>query len=151
MTETTPNAAARPNGWLIRIGDSDMWPYCDNEEDADFYGKQSGLKYEKLALYTAADYDALRAEVEKLRFDVAACAKAADLFRIERRDESARADAAEAKHDKLHDLSKQFLEAQLALSNRELMGQNADNHSKLMRHRNWALEELDSALNEGGE
>jgi uncharacterized protein (DUF885 family) len=62
----TQSGAARPFGWLIRKGDSDVWAYCDNEEDADFYGKQSGLKYEKLALYTAADYDALRDELARM-------------------------------------------------------------------------------------
>jgi hypothetical protein len=39
--------------WMVRIGDSDVWSYTQLESDADFYGKQSGLKYEKRPLYTA--------------------------------------------------------------------------------------------------
>jgi len=33
--------------WGVRIGDSDRWAYTNSESDADFWGKQSGLKYEK--------------------------------------------------------------------------------------------------------
>ncbi|TDY26262.1 hypothetical protein B0G81_6772 [Paraburkholderia sp. BL6665CI2N2] len=39
--------------WMLRIGDSDVWTYTRLESDADFYGKQSGLKYEKRPLYAA--------------------------------------------------------------------------------------------------
>jgi hypothetical protein len=44
---------AEPVAWMIRIGDSNVWSYTQLESDADFYGKQSGLKYEKRPLYTA--------------------------------------------------------------------------------------------------
>jgi hypothetical protein len=44
---------AKPVAWMVRIGDSDVWSYTQLESDADFYGKQSGLKYEKRPLYTA--------------------------------------------------------------------------------------------------
>lgn len=40
-------AEPQPVAWRIRIGDSDRWGYCDTEEDADFLGKQSGLRYVK--------------------------------------------------------------------------------------------------------
>lgn len=39
--------------WGIRIGASDSWGYTNNEEQADFLGKQSGLPYEKKPLYVA--------------------------------------------------------------------------------------------------
>jgi hypothetical protein len=41
-----------PVAWQIRIGDSPDWGWSDTESDADFYGKQSGLRYEKRPLYT---------------------------------------------------------------------------------------------------
>lgn len=46
-------AGQEPCAWLLHIGDSDVWPYCGSELDADFYGRQSGLKYEKKPLYAA--------------------------------------------------------------------------------------------------
>lgn len=45
-------AAGEPVAWRIKIGGSDIWGYADNEWQADFYGKQSGLKYEKQPVYT---------------------------------------------------------------------------------------------------
>lgn len=47
-------AEAQPVAWRVRIGASDMWGYCDTESDADFIGRQSGLKYEKQPIYAAA-------------------------------------------------------------------------------------------------
>lgn len=44
---------AEPVAWRVRIGASDTWGYCESESDADFIGKQSGMKYEKQPLYTA--------------------------------------------------------------------------------------------------
>lgn len=44
---------AEPVAWRILIGDSDLWGYADSEWDADFYGRQSGLRYVKQALYAA--------------------------------------------------------------------------------------------------
>lgn len=46
----------------------------------------------------------------------------------------------------LIDASRQFFDAQAELDNHEFAGINADDYSKLMRHRNWAREELDAAL-----
>jgi hypothetical protein len=46
-------AQGEPVAWHLRIGDSDDWGISTSEELADFYGKQSGLKYEKEPLYTA--------------------------------------------------------------------------------------------------
>jgi len=67
---TTPHDA-RPHSWLLRIGDSNVWTYCGGDEsDADFYGQRSEMPYEKLALYTAADYDALRNELDRRTSDV---------------------------------------------------------------------------------
>lgn len=40
--------------WMIRIGDAPHWSYCETESDADFYGKQSGMRYEKKPLFTEA-------------------------------------------------------------------------------------------------
>ena len=48
-----PVPVQEPVAWQIRIGDSDDWSWLDSEEAADFYGKQSGLRYEKRPLYTA--------------------------------------------------------------------------------------------------
>lgn len=48
-----PAAAQEAVVWGIRIGDSDSWGYTNNEEQADFLGKQSGLPYEKKPLYAA--------------------------------------------------------------------------------------------------
>jgi hypothetical protein len=42
-----------PVAWLIRIGAAPHWSYCEAEADADFYGKQSGMRYEKKPLYAA--------------------------------------------------------------------------------------------------
>jgi hypothetical protein len=59
MATRDPEAAAeqadqaQPVAWMIRIGDSNVWSYTQLESDADFYGKQSGMKYEKRPLYTA--------------------------------------------------------------------------------------------------
>lgn len=44
-------ASGKAAAWRIRIGESDMWGYCETESDADFLGKQSGLKYEKQPLF----------------------------------------------------------------------------------------------------
>ena len=44
---------AEPVAWRVRIGDSPTWGYCDAEWQADFYGRQSGLKYIKEKLYAA--------------------------------------------------------------------------------------------------
>lgn len=48
-----PAAAQEAVVWGIRIGASDSWGYTNNEEQADFLGKQSGLPYEKKPLYAA--------------------------------------------------------------------------------------------------
>lgn len=48
-----PAQSAEPVTWALRIGDSPSWAYMQLESDADFYGKQSGLKYEKRPLYAA--------------------------------------------------------------------------------------------------
>jgi hypothetical protein len=103
---TTPNDAARPYGWLIRKGASDMWAYCDTEEDADFYGKQSGLKYEKLALYTAADYDALLADRDCWEQQAGERLKDWAELRAEVGSWRARAEAAEAKVAKIGEAAK---------------------------------------------
>jgi hypothetical protein len=50
-------AQGEPVAWHLRIGDSDDWGVSTSEELADFYGKQSGLKYEKEPLYTAPPTD----------------------------------------------------------------------------------------------
>jgi hypothetical protein len=47
-----PAPAQEPVAWQIRIGDSPDWAWADTEADADFYGKQSGLRYEKRPLNT---------------------------------------------------------------------------------------------------
>jgi len=48
------NGEIKPIAWRIRLGDSDLWSYVDNEADADFYIKQSGLKkFGKEPLYAA--------------------------------------------------------------------------------------------------
>jgi hypothetical protein len=44
-------AGDKPVAWRLRIGDSDLWSYTTTEADADFYGKQSGLRYVKEPLY----------------------------------------------------------------------------------------------------
>ena len=44
---------AQPVAWRIKIGDSDIWGYCDSESDADFYGNASGIRYVKEPLYAA--------------------------------------------------------------------------------------------------
>lgn len=49
-----PAEVAVPIAWRVRIGDSDRWAYAEDETDADFWGKQSGMKYEKQPLYAAA-------------------------------------------------------------------------------------------------
>lgn len=38
--------------WMLRIGASDDWSFTRLESDADFYGKQSGLRYEKRPLFS---------------------------------------------------------------------------------------------------
>jgi hypothetical protein len=48
-----PAPVQEPVAWQIRIGDSDDWSWSGSEVAADFYGKQSGLRYEKRPLYTA--------------------------------------------------------------------------------------------------
>lgn len=48
------DAEREPVSWRIRIGDSDVWSYCTTESDADFYGRHSGLEYEKRAIYDRA-------------------------------------------------------------------------------------------------
>ncbi len=45
-------AQSEPAAWRVQVGDSDIWGYIENESDADFHGKQSGLKYKKQCLYT---------------------------------------------------------------------------------------------------
>jgi hypothetical protein len=50
---TAEKVAAEPVAWMIRIGDSNVCSYTQLESDADFYGKQSGMKYEKRPLYAA--------------------------------------------------------------------------------------------------
>jgi hypothetical protein len=37
----------------LRIGESDVFGYCDKESDADFFGKQSGRPYVKEPLYAS--------------------------------------------------------------------------------------------------
>lgn len=56
--------------WGIRIGDSDRWAYTNSESDADFWGKQSGLKYEKRRYVRSvvADKDMREAFEEALPF-----------------------------------------------------------------------------------
>ena len=49
-----PELAATPIAWRLRIGSSDQWSYTQDEADADFWGRQSGLNYEKQPLYAAA-------------------------------------------------------------------------------------------------
>ena len=51
----TPNLLDElvPRAWMLRIGDSDVWSYCEQEWMADFYGRKSGTKYEKNPLYDA--------------------------------------------------------------------------------------------------
>jgi hypothetical protein len=40
--------------WRVRLGDSNMWGYCDGEWEADFNIRQSGMKkYEKQPLYAS--------------------------------------------------------------------------------------------------
>jgi hypothetical protein len=58
-------AAAEPVAWMIRIGDSNVWSYTQLESDADFYGKQSGMKYEKRPLYAAPQQPAQSAEQDE--------------------------------------------------------------------------------------
>lgn len=48
-----PFEEQEPVAWLLYIGDSPDWSYADCEEDADFYGKQSGLPYVKKPLYAS--------------------------------------------------------------------------------------------------
>jgi hypothetical protein len=57
--------AAEPVAWMIRIGDSNVWSYTQLESDADFYGKQSGMKYEKRPLYAAPQQPAQSAEQDE--------------------------------------------------------------------------------------
>lgn len=42
-----------PVAWRLRIGESDVFGYCDKESDADFFGKQSGRPYVKEPLYAS--------------------------------------------------------------------------------------------------
>jgi hypothetical protein len=50
-TAAIPRTSAEALAWRLRIGDSDMWSWADSESDADFHGKQSGMRYEKQPLY----------------------------------------------------------------------------------------------------
>jgi hypothetical protein len=45
-------AQSEPVAWRVQVGDSNIWGYVENESDADFHGKLSGLKYKKQSLYT---------------------------------------------------------------------------------------------------
>lgn len=38
------SASAEPVAWRFRIGAQNLWSYCDDESDADFYIKQSGRR-----------------------------------------------------------------------------------------------------------
>jgi hypothetical protein len=62
---TAEKVAAEPVAWMIRIGDSNVWSYTQLESDADFYGKQSGMKYEKRPLYAAPQQPAQSAEQDE--------------------------------------------------------------------------------------
>jgi len=60
-TSSSQRVALSEEVWGVRIGDSDRWAYTNSESDADFWGKQSGLKYEKRRYVRASSS---RAEVE---------------------------------------------------------------------------------------
>ena len=53
-TSPQPLPTEEPVAWVIRVGDAPHWSYCETESDADFYGKQSAMRYEKKPLYTHA-------------------------------------------------------------------------------------------------
>jgi hypothetical protein len=137
-----PSDGARPVAWLIRIGDSDVWAYCGGDEsDADFRGNASGLKYEKLALYTAADYDALRAEVDRWRDRVSVMSEHVQSQIDKTNEQRARAEAAEAK------VSRAEIRLMRVKAFRNFCGEEAKASSNGV----WSLlvERLDAALNEG--
>jgi hypothetical protein len=50
--EIALKAQSEPVAWRVQVGDSNIWGYVENESDADFHGKLSGLKYKKQSLYT---------------------------------------------------------------------------------------------------
>jgi hypothetical protein len=56
LTNTSKTQALESEAvaWQLRIGDSPDWSFCSEEWQADFYGKQSGLRYEKRPLYPRA-------------------------------------------------------------------------------------------------
>ena len=50
--------ALEPVGFRLKIGDSDMWGTCHTQDDADWFGAQSGQDYVTEPLYTlGADHD----------------------------------------------------------------------------------------------
>jgi hypothetical protein len=53
LDATPPAGAGEAVAWRVLIGDSDTPGYCAEEWQADFYGKQSGLRYTKTPLYAA--------------------------------------------------------------------------------------------------
>ncbi|MFQ6309874.1 hypothetical protein [Lysobacter capsici] len=81
---------ARPVVWQTRLADHHGWLDCTEGQFEDH--RKHGFQVR--ALYTAADYDALRAEVERLRFTN-------NLIEKDNAGNRSRAEAAEAKNTKL--------------------------------------------------
>lgn len=66
MEEAMSSPKVEPVAWRVQIGDSDVWGYGETESEADFHGKQSGLKYKKQPLYNEAALQAAREEGARL-------------------------------------------------------------------------------------
>lgn len=141
---TPPNDAARPVAW---IAGTPFGLGLSIPENADHIQLNVG---ERIALYTAADYDALRAEVEKLRKELREQANfyVHPSWRERCEAETARAEAAEA------------AEARIWKAETELNDWQADveyaRKSKLRTTYSIAavqkmIDDFRAALNEGGE
>lgn len=94
-----PSDGARPVVWQTRLADHHGWLDCTEGQFEDH--RKHGFQVR--ALYTAADYDALRAEVERLTKLSDAISRDCNQTANERNEQRARAEAAEAKVDEAND------------------------------------------------
>lgn len=98
---TPPNEAARPFLLIRESQSSDLFEYFESRDQALDHHRNLDYPDDLIEGYTAADYDALRAEVERLRVADKYAASIGRGMLNEIRELRARAEAAEAKVEKL--------------------------------------------------